>query len=396
MDFWDGWDGGIFPIDDKKDEGWGDITYYLGRTSRLRNIMVAHGSSACPFFAGGMIKDSRFFVGRQDEVGWVMRAIANVQPTNVNLIGDPKTGKSSLLQHIYQTYESRVGTHGRRAEEFVVVYVSLKDGRYRSPDDFYQTIAQKLLERGVVQANPTLVGALQGVMNGARFSQVMEVWKQVGVLPVICLDEFEEVLEPGSAFDDHFFDNLRSLSNASQLMLVIASRKPLRDYKMSGYTSEFFNISQTRVIGDFSEAEAGAIVALPGVGQSVLGTEQQTLALTWGKRQPCLLQLAAKCLWDAQQDRRSDAWAKEQFDRDAKAVPRKKVNVGRSLFLGISWVGSLGQNIGNALDDWGNFVKGAMILAIALGFVFKVVPWQDGLKFLQTQKDEVLKNGETK
>ena len=343
-----------------------------------------------------MIKDSKFFVGRQEEVRFVMAAIASAQPTNVNLIGDRRTGKSSLLQQIYQTYEGRVNAYMRRAEEFVVVYVSLKDGRYRSPDDFYNGIAQKLLERGVVQANPVLVGALQGVMNGARFSQAMEVWKGAGVLAVICLDDFEEVLEPGSPFDDHFFDNLRSRCNASELMLVIASRKLLRDYKMEGYTSEFFNISQTRLMGDLGDADAATIVALPGSGQSVLGIERQALALKWAGRQPYLVQLAAKCLWDAKQDDRSEAWAKEQFDRDAKMVPKKPMDVGRSVFLGISWVGSLGQNIGNKLDDWGNFVKGAMIIAIVSGVVFKVVPWQDGLKFFQTQKDEVLRNGETK
>ena len=358
--------------------------------------MVSHAAPrSCPFFVGGMIKDSRFFVGRQEEVRFVIAAIASAQPTNVNLIGDRKTGKSSLLQQIYQTYESRVDAYRRRAEEFVVVYVSLKNGRYRSPDDFYNTIAQTLLARGVVQANSVLVVALQGVMNGARFSMAMEVWKQAGVLAVICLDEFEEVLEPGSLFNDHFFDNLRSLSNASELMLVIASRRPLRDYKMEGYTSEFFNISQTRLVGDFREADAGAIVALPGNGQSVLGTERQALALKWAGRHPYLLQLAAKCLWDARQDDRSEEWAKEQFDRDAKAVPRKKVDVGRSVFLGISRVGSLGQNLGNTLDDWGNFVKGLMII-VTFGLMgFGALKWQDGLKYFQGQGQEVLDNGKT-
>lgn len=329
-----------------------------------------------------------------------MQAIASAQPTNVNLIGDRRTGKSSLLQKIYLDYESCVGTHGRRAEEFVVVYVSLKDGQYRSPDAFYTAITRNLLGRGVVKANPRLVAALQGTingaMNGAEFSRAMEVWKEEGVLPVICLDEFEEMLESRSAFDDDFFDNLRSLSNASKLMLVIASREPLRHYKMSGYTSEFFNIAQTWVIRDCELTDAAAIVALPKDAPSALGPERQELALKWAGRQPYLLQLAAKCLWDAKQFDRPDSWAKEQFDRDAKAVPKKKVNVGRSIVRGVSWVGSLGQNIGNALDDWGNFVKGMMIIAIALGIVFKVVPWQDGLKFFQTQKDEVLKNGETK
>ena len=164
---------------------------------------------------------------------------------------------------------------------------------------------------------------------------------------------------------------------------------------MEGYTSEFFNISQTRLVGDFGEADAGAIVALPGNGQSVLGTERQALALKWAGRHPYLLQLAAKCLWDARQDDRSEAWAKEQFDRDAKAVPRKKVDVGRSVFLGISRVGSLGQNIGNALDDWGNFLKGLMII-VTLGLMgFGALKWQDGLKHFQGQGQEILDNGKT-
>jgi uncharacterized protein len=359
--------------------------------------MVAHGSPSCPFFVGGMIKDSRFFVGRQEEVRWVMQAIASAQPTNVNLIGDRRTGKSSLLQHIYQTYESRVDGYGRRAEEFVVVYVSLKDGRYRSPDDFYRMISVKLLERRVVQANPILVNALQGPrITGATFATAMEIWKQAGVLPVICVDDFEEVLEPRSQFNDDFFDNLRSLCDEGELMLVIASRRLLRDYKTQGYTSEFFNISETRLIGDLGEADAATIVALPGVGQSVLGAERQELVRKWAGRHPHLLQLAAKCLWDAKQDDRSEQWAKEQFDRDRKVVPRKKMDVGRSLFLGISRVGSLGQNIGNALDDWGNFVKGLMII-VTFGLMgFGVLKWQDGLKYFQGQGQEVLKNGETR
>jgi uncharacterized protein len=325
-----------------------------------------------------MITDPRFFVGRDEEIRFVMGAIANAQPMNVNLVGEKRSGKSSLIQMICQSYESRVGTYGRRAEEFVVVYLSLKRADCRSPNDFYQTIAQKLLERSVVQVQPHLVAALSGPIDGAAFARGLEKWKQSGVLPVICLDDFEEVLELTTQFDGLFFNNLRSLCNNSELMLVIASRRGLRDYK-----SEFFNVSQTRLVGQLVDGDAQDVVRLPSPARAALGVEQQALALKWAEGYPALLQLAGKCLWDAKQNGRSHQWAKEQFDLDAKAVPRP-FNMVRSGFLAVSRVGAVGQNIGNSLDDWGNFAKGAIIIAIGLGVLFKVVPWQGGLKFLQT------------
>jgi uncharacterized protein len=357
--------------------------------------MTSTATLECPFFVGGMITDLRFFVGRDEEIRFVMGAIANAQPMNVNLVGEKRSGKSSLIQMICQSYESRVGTYGRRAEEFVVVYLSLKRADCRSPNDFYQTIAQKLLERSVVQVQPHLVAALSGPIDGAAFARGLEKWKHSGVLPVICLDDFEEVLALTTQFDDVFFDNLRSLCNNSELMLVIASRRGLRDYKTRGLTSEFFNVSQTRLVGRLGDGDAQDVVRLPSSARAALGVEQQALALRWAEAYPALLQLAGKCLWDAKQNGRSHQWAKEQFDLDAKAVPRP-FSVVRSGLLFVSRVGALGQNIGNTVDDWGNLVKGVIIIAIGLGVALKVVPWQDGLKFLQTQKDEVLDNGKVK
>jgi uncharacterized protein len=343
---------------------------------------------------GGMITDPRFFVGRDEEIRFVMGAIANAQPMNVNLVGEKRSGKSSLIQMICQSYENRVGTYGRRAEEFVVVYLSLKRADCRSPNDFYQTIAQKLLERSVVQVQPRLVAALSGPIDGADFARGLEQWKHSGVLPVICLDDFEEVLELTTQFDDVFFDNLRSLCNNSELMLVIASRRGLRDYKTRGLTSEFFNVSQTRLLGRLRDGDAQDVVRLPSSASSALGEDQQVLALKWSEKHPALLQLAGKCLWDAKLNGRSNQWAKEQFDLDAKAVPRP-FSVVRSAFLGVGWLGRMGQNIGNTADDWGNFFKGLMII-VTLGLMgFGALKWQDGLKYFQGQGQEVLKNADT-
>jgi uncharacterized protein len=241
---------------------------------------------------------------------------------------------------------------------------------------------------------PHLVAALSGPIDGAAFARGLEKWKHSGVLPVICLDDFEEVLELTTQFDDVFFDNLRSLCNNSELMLVIASRQGLRDYKMQGRTSEFFNVSQTRLLGRLRDGDAQDVVRLPSSTSSALGVEQQALALKWAEGYPALLQLAGKCLWDAKQNGRSHQWAKEQFDLDAKTV-RRPFSVVRSVFLGVGWLGRMGQNIGNTADDWGNFFKGLMVIVILGLMGFGALKWQDGLKYFQGQGQEVLKNADT-
>ncbi len=51
-----------------------------------------------PFVAAGMIEDPKLFVGRKDELQAIASQMSGVQPTSINLIGEKRIGKSSLLQ----------------------------------------------------------------------------------------------------------------------------------------------------------------------------------------------------------------------------------------------------------------------------------------------------------
>ncbi|NER19478.1 MAG: ATP-binding protein [Symploca sp. SIO1C2] len=360
--------------------------------------MAAASSSNCPFLAGGMLTERMFFVGREDEIRFIIQNMTNAQPTSVNIVGDRKIGKSSLLHHIYQTYEERVPAYGRQPQDFVVVYLSLKSANCRKPEDFYQAVAQEFLSRASVQANLDLSQPLQVTpFDVHSFSQAMGKWKQAKVLPVICLDDFEELLEANSPFDDPFYDNLRSLENLSQLMLVIGSRKKLQDYisRQSGRTSGFFNVSQTWRLQGFSPAKAMDLVRLPGVNNPALSEERQNLAIKWGEGQPYLLQLAGKCLWEAQTHNQSDEWAKRRFEEDAHQVLRSR-NYGRMIFMAIGRIGSWGQNLGDTADDWGNFLKGMITLVTFSLLLLGIVKWQDFAGFMQQSLNEILDNAQTK
>jgi uncharacterized protein len=354
--------------------------------------------SACPFFAGGMLTDSRFFVGRDQEIGSVVRCMTGDQPRSINIVGDRHIGKSSLLWHICNTYEARISACEGQPQKFVVVYLSLKAVEQWGAERFYQEIVQCLRER--VRDRHELSGALvHGNVGYAEFRLALNKWKQQRVLPVVCLDDFDTMVKHRKKFDDNFYDNLRSLLDSSLLMLVIASREPLRDQKRKyRYTSSFFNLFQLDRLGEFSTGEANRVLNFP-IGQStklnsdplpkswggkimnkfrgkkqseplpsllpvaVLSDDQQRLAIQWAGNHPYLLQLAGKCLYEAKQEGATEAWVKKKFDDNSKGVPRKR-EWGRITINGLTDLGRYAQYLGGLSGSWGKTISGIVVIIL--------------------------------
>lgn len=357
--------------------------------------MTNSGTTRCPFIADRLLTESQFFVGRQAEIKFVMGMMANAQPTSVNIVGDRRIGKSSLLYRICQDYENLLISYHRQPTEFIVVYLSLADARCQGVDNFYQAIADKLLARQTVNSNPSLADPLRvQPLNGVAFDRAMEAWKSAGVLPVICLDDFETLLNNLQQFNDGFYDNLRSLIDSKLLMLVIASRSKIADYRRQyKLTSNFFNLTQSCELKVFSEPEASDLVRLPH-GTPALTEPRQQKALAWGEKHPYLLQAAGMCLWEEQQQGHPEGWAEQRFWEVSQQVPRSR-NVFKQGFRAVARLGKLGQTVGDSIDDWGNFFKGLAIIAIISLVLCGVVPWSGVAKFLQTNVNDILKNAET-
>ena len=189
----------------------------------------------CPFVTRGMAAAS--FVGRRDEVKLIVRQMESDSPTSINVVGDRQMGKSSLLAHVASSYESLVS----RGDRIVAVYLSLQAASCRDQASFYQTLARELLKLPKVAGRSDLADVLRvSPFDGMAFEAAIGVWKAAGMLLVVCLDDFKELLNRRDRFDDGFYDNLRSLIGSHALMFVIASEEELNVYtKKKQLTSDF-------------------------------------------------------------------------------------------------------------------------------------------------------------
>jgi uncharacterized protein len=338
---------------------------------------MTNPGTRCPFIANQMLTDSQFFVGRQAEIKFVMGMMTNVQPTSVNIVGDRRIGKSSLLCRIYQDYENLVLSCNRQPTEFIVVYLSLADVRCQGIDKFYQAIAERLLARSSVQADPDLADLLRiQPLDGTAFNRALESWKSKGVLPVICLDNFEILLNNVQLFNDSFYDNLRSLIDSNVLMLIIASRSKIENYRRKyNLTSSFFNLKQQLELKVFSDVEASDLVRLPQ-GNPALSDPRQKIALNWGEKHPYLLQSAGKYMWEAQQQGHSESWAEDNFKMEVKKVPKPK-NILKWGIGAVEGLGKFAKRIGGGVSGTGDLVTGIMIIVVSVALIGGVVKISD-------------------
>jgi uncharacterized protein len=338
---------------------------------------MTNPATRCPFIADKMLTDSQFFVGRQAEIKFVMGMMTNVQPTSVNIVGDRRIGKSSLLYRICQNYKNLVVSCNRQHTEFIVIYLSLADARCKGIDKFYQAIADRLLARSSVRADPDLADLLRvQPLDGTAFNRAMESWKNKGVLPVICLDDFEILLNNVQLFNDSFYDNLRFLIDSKLLMLVIASRTKIEDYRRQyKLTSSFFNLTQQLELKVFSDLEASDLVRLPH-GNPALSDPRQKIALNWGEKHPYLLQSAGKYMWEAQQQGHSESWAEDNFKMEVKKVQKPK-NILKWGIGAVEGLGKFAKRIGGGVSGAGDLVTGIMIIVVSVALIGGVVKISD-------------------
>lgn len=341
--------------------------------------MPVPSARSCPFVAGPMITDSSRFVGRREELRFLAGRMAGAQPTSVNVVGERRMGKSSLLYHFFQTWEQRISSPTR----FVVVYLDLQARTPSSEAAFYQTLGRSLARQPAVQRVESLHQSLLAPPRTYQdFATLLEQFTDHVLLPVFCLDEFEILLKCGDPFTDSFFDRLRGCMNAGQLMFILASRRPLDVYAgQQNLTSAFFNLGHVVKLEEFSEDEAEELVRLPVDGEPALDSEKRQLALAWGGRHPYLLQMAGLFLWEARQGGKSNRWAKKRFEEQQCRI--KPVSVWKR---GAGWILKRMPTLPGHVKD----CTAIVLFILLLGFIIAVgygwwtgkLPWKDVLDIL--------------
>ncbi len=90
-----------------------------------------------PFTETHMIKVSTKFFGRKEEIHHIVNRLRNMQ--SVAIVGERRIGKSSLLYHLYQTGNKKLGTNYR------FVYEDLQDVRnHRDAGQLFTNILKEV------------------------------------------------------------------------------------------------------------------------------------------------------------------------------------------------------------------------------------------------------------
>ncbi len=343
----------------------------------------------CPFIAGPMIRDPRLFVGRKAELRTLARRLEGAQPTSINVVGERRIGKSSLLYHFYQTWTARVQT----TRSPVVIYLSLQEAQAQTEDGFYRALLSRLAQHLTTQRHAALRHALQDSSSDrTSFTAAMRQCGSADLRPVFCLDEFEALLKRPERFDDDFYDALRALMDICPVMFVVASKQPLKIYRRRHQlTSPFFNQGHTLVLRELTEDEADDLVRLPASNvpgaRPALGLEEQRLARRWAGRHPCLLQLAADALWQAQEEGRDADWAQARYKAQARRVSRPRWHwlhkIPRRGASALGWIGRTARRLGAALDEAQNWLIGALILIVVILVTLGLISGRDILDLLR-------------
>ncbi len=220
-------------------------------------------SDTAPIYACSTISDLRYFVGYQEQLDTITVRAISAQPTSINVVGDKRVGKSSLLYHFCQTYEQRIESRGKESRNYLAVYISLEQGNCQHKSSFYRVVAEELCknleQRYSWFGKPRrLIQALKAHnFDTESFYGAIVQFRDAGILPILCLDKIEALFKHPKEFDDGFYDNLRSLMDRNALMLVIASEKNIRAYsRRKQLTSSFFNLGQVMILKGFTDNEA--------------------------------------------------------------------------------------------------------------------------------------------
>lgn len=240
-----------------------------------------------PFYFGGRISSPNQFVGREEAIRFIMQRMTGPQMTSVAVIGERRIGKSSLLYHIYQTYMQRI----ENGQRFLLAEASLQEAHVRDRAGFVSTVSERL--QGALNRHPR---ATELPVWPHSYTDLTDLGSQLrelydaGLRVVVCLDEFEELLENRRAFDNAFYDAMRALLDAQHLMLVIASTRPLTYYgQRYQLVSRFFNVTNSLNLGELNEDEARVLLTRPatfGGSRPALGAMDSQLALRLGGRHP--------------------------------------------------------------------------------------------------------------
>ncbi len=209
---------------------------------------------------------------RESDLEFILRTAAEGYSSSI--VGLSNVGKSTLLRAACQP-ETRSRLLGKRAAEFVFIYVDCNLMLTLTPQGFYEATLRAaqdaLRQAGAPDALTARLNELyhriveppSDFVVALAFNEAIDALnQQLGRPIVFLLDEFDE---PFARLDSRVFLNLRALSDrfGKRLSYVVATSAPLGARSADSDVGEFVElfVGRQRAIGMLSADEARALAA---------------------------------------------------------------------------------------------------------------------------------------
>lgn len=260
------------------------------------------------------------FVGRRAEIDWIADKLGRQIPQNCNLVGEPRSGKTSLL---YQVYERQIGLPP--GENGLYVWLRLAELPQHDSLSFWRLLAKRLckaqVKAGLLPETMTISAKNADDLFEALDECLEMLLEEAGLQRlVVVIDDFDLLVGSGG-IGKRDLDWLRALATryGRSLAFVISSTDSLVALtdRLTGPAdvSPFANLFHNLPLGLLDRAEAEMLCRQAAdIEQVSLSDADVAFLLAEAGRHPDLLKIACGYLFARQRDGVGDVYGQVAGD----------------------------------------------------------------------------------
>ena len=266
-----------------------------------------------PYVAGNPVGNSQSFVGREDVLREVLKALRNPGQNAITLYGQRRIGKTSVLQYL----ETRLPEEGA----FQAVYFDLQDKASLSLDQLLRDLAARIADR--IDGSLPQPGENASESFRADFIPAALSALPAGTCLVLLLDEFDVLADPKSGqAAQEFFPYLRDLLtlDSARLQFIFVLGRNITD--LSSIALSLFKGVPSRRVSLLSREDTDLLARISEKNQTLVWTKkalERVWKLTNGH--PFLVQALCSAVWETRYEDEASTAPKVQVEHVDAAVP---------------------------------------------------------------------------
>jgi uncharacterized protein len=358
-------------------------------------------------WSGGRCGPTSRFFGRDAAFRFIAGQLA--QFSSVNIVGERRLGKTSLLNHLLAHQDTHLPAQPD-LPPLLLARIDLQAG-VTDAQRFYGAALHRLL--GLLPGDPGAeareLADLRARLETHPAADYDQFRRTLGRLrdaegirarPVLVVDEFERLLDGGFPYPA-FFDGARALITADLLAVVVASRRPLHEYfgdppRPSSLTSSFPTYFVPYELPLLAPAEVDALLLQPSDQPPTLSEVEE--ARRWAGGHPCHAQAAGQALYETKAEGYAAAWLHERRAKikaqncmvgtPAPLRPARCAGWLRRALRALFWsaplaIGRLAQRLGAQLSDMAAWIIGAALIVVLVLLALRLATAADVLDLVR-------------